>query len=62
MIQRAISCAALLALLSACGDSGDADEQYLEHYQESVERAEEVRDQVQEAEAQRRRMIEENDS
>jgi len=57
-----MSCVALLALLVACGDSGDADERFFDHYQESVERAEEVQDRLKEAEDQRRRMLEEHDS
>ena len=62
MLQRAMLCAAALALLAACGESGDAEERYFEHYEESVERAEAVRDQLQEADEQRRRNLEDHDS
>lgn len=62
MIQRLTLCAVLLALLGACGESGDAEERYFDHYQESIERAEEVQDRLKEAEDRRRQMIEEQDS
>ncbi len=62
MMQRAMICAAVLALLGACGDSGDAEERYFDHYEESIDRAEEVRDQLEEVEESRRRQLEEHDS
>jgi hypothetical protein len=62
MIRRVMFCTAVVVLLGGCGESSDAEERFFDHYQESVERAEEVQDRLQEAEERRRRALEEHES
>ncbi len=61
MIKRIMFCAGVLAVLAACGDSDSAEEQYFDHYQESVEEAREVGERLERIEERRREMLEEHE-
>ena len=61
MIQRMIMGAALLAMMTACGESDTAEERYFEHYQDSVEQAREVEGRLERVHERRREMMEDQD-
>ncbi len=61
MIMRMIFGTALLATMTACGDSDTAEERYFDHYQESVEQAREVEGRLERAHERRLEMMEDQD-